>query len=120
MKNIMISFLELEEMSNKILIDDILRRYNYERDRKLKAIYSLIYVYYSLSTGEFSLVDISKRLFKTSLELVYHSWKNFDLIGFNNISTKEELLVWLSNYMIGKLITVKKYGRRNKVSDLLR
>lgn len=119
MRRVMISFLELEEISSKILIGDVIRKFNHERkDQRLKAIYALIYVYCSISFRRGNSILLPKQLYLSTLKIIYGNYSlDIDFIGFVKVETKEMLLAWLSNNMIGKLITVKKYGR-NKIFDL--
>lgn len=50
--------------------------------------------------------------------IVYHTeligWSNeVDLNSLGSIKTKEDLAIWLKDNLVGKIITLKKYGKNN-------
>lgn len=51
--------------------------------------------------------------------IIYHvkmidGWSNeVDLNSVRSIKTKEDLAIWLKNNLVGKIITLKKYGKNN-------
>lgn len=62
--------------------------------------------------------------YANSLDPVYHTlivyyteligWSSeIDLNSIGSIKTKEDLAIWLKDNLVGKIITLKKYGKNN-------
>lgn len=51
--------------------------------------------------------------------IIYHTkmidgWSNeVDLNSVSSIKTKEDLAIWLKDNLVGKIITLKRYGKNN-------
>jgi hypothetical protein len=91
---------------------------NLTRDPELKAIISLILLAETVSNG--AIITLKKLTFATALEGV-DLWRGkVNTRSYAKIKTIGDLKEWLRCNLVGKLITVKRYGKNKvRVIDLL-
>ena len=91
---------------------------NRTKDPELKAIISLILLAETVSNG--AIITLKKLTFATALEGV-DLWRGkVNTRSYAKIKTIGDLKEWLRCNLVGKLITVKRYGKNKvRVIDLL-
>lgn len=115
---IMISFADFEEILENRAELNLVSKFNRTKDPELKAIISLILLAETVSNG--AIITLKKLTFATALEGV-DLWRGkVNTRSYAKIKTIGDLKEWLRCNLVGKLITVKRYGKNKvRVIDLL-
>lgn len=115
---IMISFADFEYILENRVEFNLLSKFNRTKDPELKAIISLILLAESISNG--AIITLKKLTFATALEGI-DLWRGkVNTRSYAKIKTIGDLKEWLRCNLVGKLITVKRYGKNKvRVIDLL-
>lgn len=105
----MISIIDILENGEKIVeyLEERLHTIKYadEYYHKFILIYSLCKYAASLDTVYYDFIIHHTKLIRWSNEV--------DLNSVSSIKTKEDLAIWLKNNLVGKIITLKRYGKNN-------
>lgn len=118
---IMISFADFEEILENRAEFNLVSKFNRTKDPELKAIISLILLAETVSNGAIiTIITLKKLTFATALEGV-DLWRGkVNTRSYAKIKTIGDLKEWLRCNLVGKLITVKRYGKNKvRVIDLL-
>lgn len=115
-----ISFKEIDKLLDDRFVYDLIRIYDSTKDLELKVIISIIHLMRALSKEKVFTLFTSKLMLSNCLEKIDFWERKVDTSAFSRIKTKEDGLEWLKNNLVGKIITIKRYGRSKiSVSDLL-
>lgn len=113
----MISFEEIELILKNKDINLSRLLLNVSGDSELKAIISIIILIKGYRKDGTTSRIYNKLMFASFLETI-DMWKGkVDIGAYRRITTEEELVRWLKDNLVGKLITVKRH--KTKISDLL-
>lgn len=114
-----ISFKEIDKLLDDRFIYDLIR-IDSTKDLELKVIISIIHLMRALSKEKVFTLFTLKLMLSNCLEKIDFWERKVDTAAFSRIKTKEDGLEWLKNNLVGKIITIKRYGRSKiSVSDLL-
>lgn len=109
----MISFADFEEILENRAEFNLVSKFNRTKDPELKAIISLILLAETVSNG--AIITLKKLTFATALEGV-DLWRGkVNTRSYAKIKTIGDLKEWLRCNLVGKLITVKRYGKKIKL-----
>lgn len=115
-----ISFKKIDKLLDDRFVYDLIRIYDSTKDLELKVIISIIHLMRALSKEKVFTLFTSKLMLSNCLEKIDFWERKVDTSAFSRIKTKEDGLEWLKNNLVGKIITIKRYGRSKiSVSDLL-
>lgn len=107
----MISFADFEYILENRVEFNLLSKFNRTKDPELKAIISLILLAESISNG--AIITLKKLTFATALESI-DLWRGkVNIRSYAKIKTVGDLKEWLRCNLVGKIITLKKYGKNN-------
>lgn len=112
-----ISFQEIDEILKNNLEGDIIRAFNSTKDPELKIIFATIRLINGIVKKQ-SQLSILKLSVISCLKRANFRNEKVDINIFLNAETKEEIIEWLGDNLVGKVITIKR-GNKFMISDFI-